>query len=342
MASSSLEAAADSAVRALFPLTMVAGATGTIADADALIEHCTQNTNFLVATMRTPQINGAAHPGSHWLQVVRELRARKGHFFNVIMQHALTEPALNAATDKCADELLHESIHRVATSIELQRRLDAERRDLAITEASRRTTAAAVGAVLARYPRRDRPDHRRSAAEKRRRRLVSARRAEAATATECDRHEEALREADGGDRASLEAELRRERQLRKEAEARAKQADKRVKRDVKTAITKTKAAERSNGKAAARKRKAGHAREVKQALGKERERERKRKQPTGEPLHTGELKHRRLVGEGGGGGGGSGGGGSSHGGKEGGKGGDRGGGRGSKRSGSARGGRSRG
>ena len=51
----------------------------------------------------------------------------------------------------------------------------------------------------------------------------------------------------------------------------------------------------------ARKRKAARAQRVGRAGRKERERERKGKQPTGAPLHTGELRHRQLLSHGDGG-----------------------------------------
>lgn len=68
-----------------------------------------------------------------------------------------------------------------------------------------------------------------------------------------------------------------------------------------TAVQRARQAERRDSKAAARKRKQGRAQKGKQAQRKETERARKGKRAGGEPLHTGELKHRRLLREGGGG-----------------------------------------
>ena len=73
---------------------------------------------------------------------------------------------------------------------------------------------------------------------------------------------------------------------------------KRARRDKKTVAQRARQAERSNGKAAARKRKAKREDERKRAERKDDERQRKRKLPTGEAFHTGERKHRRLGGGG--------------------------------------------
>ena len=102
--------------------------------------------------------------------------------------------------------------------------------------------------------------------------------------------------------AELDAALARERELRRELAAeKALRAHERARgrRTSKTAHERGKQAERRSGKAAARKRQAGRQQAAGRAELKESERVRKRKQPVGEPLHTGERKHRRLIGGGG-------------------------------------------
>ena len=95
----------------------------------------------------------------------------------------------------------------------------------------------------------------------------------------------------------LEFEMREralKQQLQKQA-ALIKAERKRARRDAKTVRTKAAQAERRNEKAAGRKRKAARAAQVKCARRKDDERGRKNKRPAGEPLHSGELKHRRLI-----------------------------------------------
>ena len=102
--------------------------------------------------------------------------------------------------------------------------------------------------------------------------------------------------------AELDAALARERELRRELAAEkalAQHERERSRRTSKTAHERGKQAERRSGKAAARKRRAGRQQAAGRAELKESERVRKRKQPVGEPLHTGERKHRRLIGGGG-------------------------------------------
>ena len=78
-------------------------------------------------------------------------------------------------------------------------------------------------------------------------------------------------------------------------EALVRRERKRGQRDGRTAHERGKQAERRNGKAAARKKRAERAHGRERAEDKEEERVRKGKRPAGRALHTGELKHRRLV-----------------------------------------------
>ena len=136
--------------------------------------------------------------------------------------------------------------------------------------------------------------------------------------------------AESGGRTVEEA-LAHECTLRRKAEARAadagkllRQGRKRLRREVKTTDQRARQDERRSGKAKQRGRKVKALRGVDGAARKEKERVRKRKQPTGEPLHTSECKHRRLVEHGGGSSGGKGGGKGSSRGSGGGKGGGKG------------------
>ena len=193
--------------------------------------------------------------------------------------------------------------------------------------ASRRVAAGAIEAVLARY-RPQGKSHERSTEAKQRRRKAKA--AGAAKAEAAQPVITGVATAAESGRTAEEA-LAHECTLRRKAEARAadagrllKQGRKRLRREVKTTDQRARQDERRSGKAKQRGRKVKALRGVDGAARKEKERVRKRKQPTGEPLHTSESKHRRLVSGGGGGGGGGGSGkGSSKGG--GGKGGGKGG-----------------
>ena len=95
-------------------------------------------------------------------------------------------------------------------------------------------------------------------------------------------------------RESQQREAALERQL-EAREAQVRQERRRSRRDAKTAAKRAAQSERRNGKAAARKRKAGQERRLVQAVRKEDERVRKRKQPAGPPLHTGERLHRQRL-----------------------------------------------
>ena len=108
--------------------------------------------------------------------------------------------------------------------------------------------------------------------------------------------------AHGAAAALREAELR-EAALRKSlvaSEARLQAERKRARRDKKTVAQRAKQAERSNGKASARKRKKKREIERKRAVRKDDDQQRKQKTHTGDALHSGARKHRRLVDRGGG------------------------------------------
>ena len=184
----------------------------------------------------------------------------------------------------------------------------AEAQEAAIKSASARVAAGAVAAVLARYPRRDQPKGARSQEAKRRRyaklkakkqqRLQSL--AGTTTTMEVAAHPPPT-EATAQVEATLRESQLREAALWQQLQAKTAQVLSRARRDAKTTLLRGKQAERRNGKAAARKRKAGQQDAVRRAVRKADERERKRKTPTGEALHSGERKHRRLTGGGGGG-----------------------------------------
>ena len=96
-----------------------------------------------------------------------------------------------------------------------------------------------------------------------------------------------------------ESQLREQilkRQLDRQCEL-TKAERKRARREATTAAMRGKQAERRNGKAAARKRKQARRSAASKAANKNSERARNGKRPAGEPLHTGELKHRRLCDE---------------------------------------------
>ena len=105
-----------------------------------------------------------------------------------------------------------------------------------------------------------------------------------------------LREASLREQALLQRAEKAE-QRATAAEQRATAVRNRSRREIQTAVQRTKQSERSNGKAAGRKRKEKHKAEGWRAARKEEERVRKRKVPTGEALHSGERKHQRLLAE---------------------------------------------
>ena len=105
-----------------------------------------------------------------------------------------------------------------------------------------------------------------------------------------------LREASLREQALLQRAEKAE-QRATAAEQRATAVRNRSRREIQTAVQRAKQSERSNGKAAGRKRKEKHKAEGWRAARKEEERVRKRKVPTGEALHSGERKHQRLLAE---------------------------------------------
>ena len=145
---------------------------------------------------------------------------------------------------------------------------------------------------------RNQPDGARSAAAKVRRRAKRKAQRSARTAAEAQPPAATAAPSDEalGAPTLHECELRR---ALARSEALVRLERKRTRREVRTALHRGKQAERRNGKAAARKKRAAHWRDVDRATLKDSERARRGKRPAGEPLHGGELKHRRLMGDGG-------------------------------------------
>ena len=212
----------------------------------------------------------------------------------------------------------------VAAAGERRREALAEARSVECAQVAQvffdRFTADFVAEVVAEVGTgRDCADHQRSAeAQARRRAQAKAKRAKAkATATAA---EPKAAPAVGGESM---AEVRGLKVALADSQALLKLSRKRERRATKLAHDHGRQSERRSAKAVKRKRAIKHARAVAGAARREEERARKRKQPAGEALHTGERKHQRLVGEwrrsgggggGGGGGRGGGGGGGGHGG----------------------------
>jgi hypothetical protein len=192
--------------------------------------------------------------------------------------------------------------------------------------ASRHVAAAAIEAVLARYRPQGKSHVRSVAAKQRRRKAKTAGAAKVEAARPANTGVAQAAAAELGS-CTVDEALTHERALRRKAEARAadagklvRQGRKRLRREVRTADQRARQDERRSGKAKQRARKVKALRGVGGAARKEKERVRKRKQPMGEPLHTSECKHRRLVEHGGGSSGGKGGGKGSSRGSSGGKG----------------------
>jgi hypothetical protein len=281
--------------------------------------------------------------------LVREAATREAAARARVVREHVVSHHYGCAVDDALRELLPEvaaEAHMAVATREAQRRAEArlteERRaatqrraareaaareallhDAAVRRICAQVAAGAVCAVLARCPRQDRPDCQRSATAKRRRRAAQVTK-KAALQGAASGGAVALAQAPpvSDDAEVLRAELNCERARRAAVEARAADRDKllkksgrRLKREVKTAGVRARQEERRSGKAKRRERKVKAVRGVAGAARKEKERTRKRKQPLGEPLHSGERKHRRLIERGGGsgvigrGGGGRGGGG---------------------------------
>ena len=186
----------------------------------------------------------------------------------------------------------------------------AEREAASETLCNNGAAVSTVQVVLAGSPRHDRPDGQRSAGAKRKRRKAqtakkAARQEDASSRTAATAH---LITTGGAaepftDATAFRAELDRERARRALAEEQVVSRDKllatqrrRLKREVKTASMRARQDERRSSKAKLRARKVSAARGIAGAARKEKERTRKRKQPAGEPLHTGERRHQQRSG----------------------------------------------
>jgi hypothetical protein len=208
------------------------------------------------------------------------------------------------------------AVERVAAE---ERRLLRERlaaHDATVTAASIRTAAGAVAAVLARYPRWDRPNikgrgPRTAEAKKRRFAKLANKQAErrqvdgnvvGASGSKGEVATAAGKDAADAGAAAAEARAKAAEARAAAAEARTVAERKRTRRDKKTLVQKARQTERSNGKATTRKRREKKKQAGWRAERKDEERVRKRKTPTGDALHSGERKHQRRVLMGGGGG----------------------------------------
>ena len=220
------------------------------------------------------------------LDVLRTVRARD----------LISDARIDSQRRRCEERAAAER------AAELQRRLAAEQRDLAISTLSARTAVAACAAVLARYPRRDQPKGARSAEAKRRRRKAHSTKQATRLQHSGDDGAHCGSSSNGGAVAAAEAravaaERRADAAEQRAAigQTRAKLATKRAKRDVGAAGKRAVQAERSHGKAA--KRKAIAAREWASAAAarKEARLELSGKRPAGEPLHSGDRKRQRLL-----------------------------------------------
>ena len=246
------------------------------------------------------------------------------HHSDCAVEDVLREAAAEVAAEALVAAAKQKMQRRAEARLAEERRASARRRaarDAAAREALRRdaamrcvcaqVAAAACSAVLANYPRRDRGDHVRSTAAKRKRRRSKAPTGVAGTAqvagaaTASDSSSRPAADAAGApaEMAGLRAELLRANALRAAAEARVKDRDqllrkerRRLRREGKTADRRARQDERRSGKAKARHRKVRAARGVDGAARRDKERKRKRKAlPDGEPLHSGERKRQRLL-----------------------------------------------
>ena len=186
-----------------------------------------------------------------------------------------------------------------------------------IRRLSARMAVDACAAVVAQYPRRDRPNGQRSAAAKQRRRKQSKQRAGARGGEGSTSGSNGNANGGGGE---VEAEgvpqlkqwLLAARLALKDRESLLALTRKQLRRETKTAKARWQQLARRDSKACkqlSRKLFAKKERDAAGAARRERERSRKRKRPEGEALHSGERKHQRLLGKGAGGkgrGGGSG------------------------------------
>ena len=233
----------------------------------------------------------------------------------LLLEDLLPGVAAEAVDDAQAAQLAVARLAAAHAMAEEQERHVA--RAAAAAAASTRVAAAAVAAVVAKYPRRDQPDGARSSdAKKRRRAKYRAKQRQREPEDAADPTAEAqgavsATEGETCSAAAYDAKLReaalRERALVQQlaaSQARTQAERKRARRDEKTVVQRVRQQERSNGKAASRKRKEQKKKARAMAVRKDDERVQKRKVPTGEALHSGERKHRRLASGGSGGGGG--------------------------------------
>jgi len=252
-------------------------------------------------------------------RVVREHLASR--YYGWAVDDALRELLPEIVAEARMAVATREAQRRAEARLTVERRAATQRRaareaaareallhDAAVRRTCAQVAAGAVCAVLASYPRQDRPDCQRSAAAKRRRRAAQVtKKAALRGAASGGAVASAQAPPVSDDAEVLRAELNCERAQRAAAEARAADRDKllkksgrRLKREVRTAGVRARQEERRSGKAKRRERKVKAVRGVAGAARKEKERTRKRKQPSGEPLHSGERKHRRLIERGGG------------------------------------------
>ena len=204
-----------------------------------------------------------------------------------------------AAARRAAQAATAEAVERSKGQATIRRQMEPTE------QAEERSTALELEylTVLHRWAlERDQPKGARSKASKKRRYAkLKAKHPMRKQVTVGDRNNGGAQGSEGGpyDVHALlrEAELRTKalQQKLESSEALRKAERKRSRRDKKTVAHRARQAERSNGKAASRKRKAGRQAERKRAERKQDERVSKRKVPTGEPLHSGERKHRRLT-----------------------------------------------
>ena len=214
------------------------------------------------------------------------------------------------ATRVSADGAVHMAQVAVQLSAEQRARCAANKaaamavlRAKAAAKLSAQVAQAAVQAVLALYPRRDRANHVRSIEAKRRRRIKAKAAAKKAKLQILPVEQEACEAMVVGKletaTEALQAALAREAATRKELEATralVQQERSRGRRDATTALRHGAQMERRNGKAAARKRKRGRELAAEKAVRKDAERTRKRKQPvSNNALHSSERKFRQRL-----------------------------------------------
>ena len=271
-----------------------------------LLSHCREPERAAVQTVidREAQARDAAATEAQKAEAARSeaeraAAARAESNRAIAAKAAAAQAEAEAAARKAAEAAAAKAEQRAEEQAAVQRQMEptdrAEERSAALEQA--------YLAVLHRWAlERDQPKGARSkAALKRRYAKLKAKRHARAHASGGGSSEGGTL---SGDTSSSDATAKlREAELRVKAlqrklessEALLKAERKRARRDKKTVAHRARQAERSNGKAAARKRKAERQVERRRAERKQDERVRKRQVPTGEPLHSGERKHRRLT-----------------------------------------------